>query len=481
MANSVDVVKDGDALKSVPDNKLFVIDLTASPPAVIATIQTGKQPSGMAINRAGNLALVANRADNSVSVLSISGKTVAVVGTVALAPADAPSQQPSAVAIIPDGKRALVAKATANKVALLDIDGTTVTYKGYDMLTGLFPYNVQITADGKLGLVNHDGNAGVADGQVSTVAVIDMTLDPPREIDQVAAGDGPEGLAVSPTGGYAVTLLTNGSGGSVPNNAFFRHDHAVAVLLKAEDKKVRKLGETEVGTLAEGIAFSPDGQFLYVANFGEQELATYRLEGDKLLPVGALRYISGTAAIYDGTLQMVHPDRVVSEADFAKLPLVEPVYPLTEGLTLNQLRRAADAALTRLPSLPEWQEPSWLARERFPSFAEALRSLHRPLDPADALPERPAWSRLAFDELLAGQVALALLRAHLRRPSGRATPGTGHLRKKLIGALPFALTSSQTRAVADITAKFPDVFPPAGLIVGLPTACNGAARRLRPD
>ncbi len=301
VANSLDVVKDGDTLKSVPDNKLFVIDLTASPPAVIATLQTGKQPSGMAINRAGNVALVANRADNSVSVLSISGKTVAVVSTVALAPADAPSQQPSAVAITPDGKRALVAKATANKVALLDIDGTTVTYKGYDMITGLFPYNVQITADGTLGLVNHDGNSGVADGQVSTVAVIDMTLDPPREVDQVVVGDGPEGLAVSPTGGYAVSLLTNGSGGSVPNNAFFRHDHAVAVLLKTDGKKVRKLGETEVGTLAEGIAFSPDGQFLYVANLGEQELAAYRLDGDKLGPVGSPLKLPGHPASMRGS------------------------------------------------------------------------------------------------------------------------------------------------------------------------------------
>lgn len=301
VANSIDVVKDGDTLKSVPDNKLFVIDLTTSPPAVIATIQTGKQPSGMAINRAGNLALVANRADNSVSVLSISGKTVAVVGTVALAPADAPSQQPSAVAITPDGKRALVAKATANKVALLDIDGTTVTYKGYDMLTGVFPYNVQITADGRLGLVNHDGNAGVADGQVSTVAVIDMTLDPPREVDQVVVGDGPEGLAVSPTSAYAVTLLTNGSGGSVPNNAFFRHDHAVAVLLKTDGKKVRKLGETEVGALAEGIAFSPDGQFLYIANLGEQELATYRLVGDKLEPAGSPLKLPGHPASMRGS------------------------------------------------------------------------------------------------------------------------------------------------------------------------------------
>jgi len=287
VANSLDEVKDGDNWKNVPDNKVYVIDLTASPPAVIATIQTGRQPSGMAINRAGNLALVANRAENSISVLSISGKTVAVAGTVALAPADAPSQQPSAVAIAPDGKRALVAKALANRVALLDIDGTNVTYKGYDMLTGLFPYNVQITADGKFGLVNNNGNTGLADGQVTTVAVIDMTLDPPRVVDQVAVGDAPEGLAVSATGGYAVSLLTNGSGGSAPNKAFFRHDRAIAALLRSDGKKVSKVGETDVGTLAEGIAFSPDGRFLYVANWGEQELATYRIAGNRLVREGS--------------------------------------------------------------------------------------------------------------------------------------------------------------------------------------------------
>ncbi len=104
---------------------------------------------------------------------------------------------------------------------------------------------------------------------------------------------------------------------------------------------------------------------------------------EKLLPVGAVRYISGTAAIYDGMLQMVHPDRVVSEADLAKLPLVEPVYPLTEGLGLNQVRRAAESAVARIPVLPEWQDPSWRARERFPDFGEALRILHRPAEPTD--------------------------------------------------------------------------------------------------
>jgi len=123
---------------------------------------------------------------------------------------------------------------------------------------------------------------------------------------------------------------------------------------------------------------------------------------------------------------------------------------LTEGLALNQVRRAAEGALVRLPTLPEWQEPSWVARERFPPFDASLRALHHPTEPTDLLPDGAAWSRLAYDELLAGQVALALVRAHLRRPSGRATPGTGHLRQRLIESLPFSLTPSQVRAISEI-------------------------------
>jgi ATP-dependent DNA helicase RecG len=171
---------------------------------------------------------------------------------------------------------------------------------------------------------------------------------------------------------------------------------------------------------------------------------------EKLLPVGATRYVSGTAAFYDGTLQMVHPDRVVDEAGLASLPLVEPVYPLTEGLGLNQVRKAVDAALNALPDLPEWQEPEWVARQDFPAFATALRTLHRPNEPFDIDPGGAAWTRLAYDELLAGQLALALVRAHLRRPAGRPTAGDGRLRRALTEALPYALTNSQTRAVAEI-------------------------------
>jgi ATP-dependent DNA helicase RecG len=173
---------------------------------------------------------------------------------------------------------------------------------------------------------------------------------------------------------------------------------------------------------------------------------------EKLLPVGETRYVSGTAEFYDGMLQMVHPDRVVDEKGFAALPLVEPVYPLTEGLALGNVRRAVDGALAKLPDLPEWQDEAWVARERFPAFSEALRALHRPHEPHDIAPENPAWTRLAYDELLAGQLALALVRANMRRQAGHEHAGDGHLRAKVLKALPYTLTHSQQKAVDDIVA-----------------------------
>jgi ATP-dependent DNA helicase RecG len=172
----------------------------------------------------------------------------------------------------------------------------------------------------------------------------------------------------------------------------------------------------------------------------------------KLLPVGEVRYVSGTATFYDGHLQIVHPDRVVDAKGFADLPLLDPVYPLTEGLHPNQLRKAIDAALARMPALPEWQDEAWLARSGSPNFADALRMLHRPQEPGDIAPEGAAWMRLAYDELLASQLALALLRTHMRTRAGRGTSAEGRLRARILAALPYALTPSQDRAVTDITA-----------------------------
>ena len=172
---------------------------------------------------------------------------------------------------------------------------------------------------------------------------------------------------------------------------------------------------------------------------------------ERLLPVGGRRIISGTTALYDGMLQMVHPDRVVDESEFAKLPLIEPQYALTEGLSMNQVRRAIEGALAKVPALPEWQDAAWLARSNFPTFADALHDVHRPPQP-EISPADTAWSRLAYDEFLAGQLALGLVRAHARRPRGRQSTGDGTLRKRIIAALPYDLTGSQLRAVTDIVA-----------------------------
>jgi ATP-dependent DNA helicase RecG len=171
---------------------------------------------------------------------------------------------------------------------------------------------------------------------------------------------------------------------------------------------------------------------------------------EKLLPVGSKRYVSGTAQIYDGMLQITHPDRVVDEAGFAKLSGIDPVYPLTEGLALGSLRRAMAQALQKLPALPEWISPEVIRRCKFPPVAEALNRVHVPVELTDVLPDGPFWSRLAFDELLAGQLALALVRAQLRRPAGDRHAGDGHLRNRIIDALPYALTASQRQATAAI-------------------------------
>ncbi|MGJ5207008.1 ATP-dependent DNA helicase RecG [Bradyrhizobium sp. HKCCYLR20261] len=188
---------------------------------------------------------------------------------------------------------------------------------------------------------------------------------------------------------------------------------------------------------------------------GDVVLTFFRPKGDyieKILPVGAKRYVSGTVQMYDGVPQIVHPHPILDEAAFAKLSGIDPVYPLTEGLALGSLRRAIAAALTKLPELPEWISPEVLSRCNFPPLREALTRVHVPQELTDILPENPFWSRLAFDELLAGQLALALVRAQLRRPAGNRHAGDGRLRRRIIDALPYALTNSQAQAIEAIAA-----------------------------
>ena len=277
VANSLEPVIQGWGHRLEPDNKVFVVDLKATPPTVIGTITVGKQPSGMAISPKGDLALVANRADGTISVLSIRGKDVLVVDTV---PVGAAADSVSAIAITPDGKHALVAKAAANKIALLAIDGQKVSYDKRDLPTGIFPYNVAVTPDGKLALTVDNGNGGGSDGNMKTVSVIDLEANPPRVIDHITVGDSPEGLAISPKGDVAVSVEARGS--SVPKTQFFYHPAGAVTALKIDGKKVTNAGDVNVGALPEGVAFSPDGQYAYVGNFIDGDLWVLRVDGAKL-------------------------------------------------------------------------------------------------------------------------------------------------------------------------------------------------------
>lgn len=177
---------------------------------------------------------------------------------------------------------------------------------------------------------------------------------------------------------------------------------------------------------------------------------------EKAMPEGEHVVVSGRMEWFNGRPTMVHPDHIALASEAENLPLVEPVYPLTAGLSGKVLRRAIGQALARLPTFAEWQDGAFMRRHTFPAFGDALARIHNPADPIDVSIDGAAWRRLAYDELLAGQVSLALVRAKIRRLSGRPLVGDGSIVEKLRAALPYSLTASQEFALAEINADLAD-------------------------
>jgi ATP-dependent DNA helicase RecG len=172
----------------------------------------------------------------------------------------------------------------------------------------------------------------------------------------------------------------------------------------------------------------------------------------KMLPTGARRIVSGKAELFDGVAQMVHPDHMLPVEDAGEIPDFEPVYPLTAGVTQRVMAKGVQSALMRMPDLAEWIDPVQKAQAGWPDWAAAMRAAHGPQEARDLSPAHPARERLAYDELMAHQMTLALARSKLRRAKGRATVGTGRLQARVLAALPYALTGAQTRAIAEIAA-----------------------------
>src|ERR1051326_5280357 len=242
VADSINVANDNGTLKNAPDDKIYVIDLKAKPAKLIATLTGGKKPSGLSINPAGNLALVANRADKSISVLSIHGTDVKIVDTVPM------GDEVSTAVFTPDGKRALVVKNVVNKIAVLNVDA---------------------------------------------VSVIDLKA-PVHVIDHVTVPDSPEGLAFSPKGDLAAAAVALGSNKSKQD--WYYHKNGLATILRVNGHKVTKLKDIEVGGLPEAIMFTPDGRYIYVGNYIDQDFSILKVNGTNVTDTGKRFKVPGHPA-----------------------------------------------------------------------------------------------------------------------------------------------------------------------------------------
>jgi len=264
-----------DGWQPAPGHDLHVIDLAVRPPRLAQTLRIGAQPSGLAINRAETLALVANKVGASVSVLRIVDGQVSVIDEVCV------GSPAVAVSFAPDGRRAYVVKTEIHRLGVLHIDGETVHYDpSEDITTGLVPFNIVVSPDGRLALVVDMGHPNASDGHADTISVVDLASTPPSVIDKVVVEDGPEGIAMSPDGCYAAVAIVQGSN----SDAWFHHATGRVVLLRI--MHVTRSDAIDVGALPEGLAFSPDGQFLYVGNFLDATLQVLAVRDGKLIDDG---------------------------------------------------------------------------------------------------------------------------------------------------------------------------------------------------
>jgi DNA-binding beta-propeller fold protein YncE len=277
-----------DATKRIPNNTMSVVDLKATPPRIIATLETGKAPAGVSINRAGTLALVANRGEGTVSVYAIQGKTVTPAGKVTIADDKSGT---SHAAISPDSKLALVTRDGDDRISVLSIDGTKVEYTKRDISAGLRPYGIDIASSGAFAAVANIGRGG---GDADTVSIIDLKAKPPRVVSTLTVGQTPEGIKISPDGSMVAAVVMNGS--NKPKDSPFFNDAGKLVLLRVTGNDLSRLGEAPIGHWSQGAAFSPDGKHVFVGNMVEKEIQILSLDGTTVRDTGVRIGVKGGPA-----------------------------------------------------------------------------------------------------------------------------------------------------------------------------------------
>ena len=277
-----------DATKTVPDDKLSVIDLKSSPPKVLATLQAGAGAAGVSINRAGTLALVANRSEGTVSVFTISGNALTPASKIQLGDA---KSGPSHAVFSRDGATALVTRDGDSKISLLTVDGSKVEYAKRDLSAGVRPYDIDLTGSAA-GVV---GNVGASSGDNDTISLIDMTAKPIRVVTTITVGQTPEAVKMSPDGNYVSVTVMNGS--NKPSTSPFFNDFGLLKVYRISGTDLAPVAEAKIGHWCQGMVWSKDSKHVVAQCMVENELLAFSFDGKALTKTSTLKLQVSPAGI----------------------------------------------------------------------------------------------------------------------------------------------------------------------------------------
>jgi DNA-binding beta-propeller fold protein YncE len=279
--------------RTISDNRITVIDLKASPPAVAGTLHAGSGASGVSFNPSGTLALVANRIEGTVSVFTVKGTALTPAGKVDLG---APESGPSHVAFSRDGRMALVTRNNDSLISVLAVDGANVTNTKREIAAGFKPYSIEVSPAADVAVV---GNVGVGPtGGVDVISVIDLAATPPRTVDHVTAGPTVETVAISPDGAHVAATVMNGS--NAPRSSPFFRDFGQVRVFKLTKTTLTPVADARVGQWCQGAAWSRDARTLLVQCMTQREILVFRFDGRSLTPSGAIKVNGGPAGIRTG-------------------------------------------------------------------------------------------------------------------------------------------------------------------------------------
>jgi DNA-binding beta-propeller fold protein YncE len=275
--------------KTTADNRISVIDLKAKPPVVTQTVEAGAAPSGLSINPAGTLALVANRNEGTVSIFTIADKKLTAAGKVQLGDA---KSGPSHVAFTPDGKMALATRDGDHRISVLSVDGNKVEDTKKFLVAGFRPYSVTISPKGTVAVLT---NQGGGQGDTDVITVIDMKQNPPRIVDTISVEQIPEGATMSPDGSYVAVTMQNGS--NRPKTLPNYHPGSVLAVFRIDGTKLTLAAKAEFGPWGQGVVWSKDGKTLLAQSMAAHAIDVFSFDGKALTKTGSIKVNGGPAGI----------------------------------------------------------------------------------------------------------------------------------------------------------------------------------------